>query len=98
MVRIVKFVVYVVKTLDFNNIFLKDDRRLTTDDRCGDMKTRNNNDVANNAKHLTCKAPNNGVAQITHEVLITAKPPKHLYLRRQILFRWQVYQICWFFC
>ncbi len=61
MVRIVKFVVYVVKTLDFNNIFLKDDRRRTTDDRCGDMKTRNNN----------------GVAQITHEVpnnamLITA--------------------------
>jgi len=48
MVRIVKFVVYVVKTLDFNNIFWKDDR-------CGDMKIRNN-DV---------------VAQITHEVLIT---------------------------
>ena len=46
MVRIVKFVVYVVKTLDFNNIFLKDDRRRTTDDRCGDMKTRNNNGVA----------------------------------------------------
>ena len=31
MVRIVKFVVYVVKTLDFNNIFLKDDGQLTTD-------------------------------------------------------------------
>ena len=59
MVRIVKFVVYVVKTLDFNNIFLKDDRRQTTDDRCGDMKIRNNYGVAYNANLPAAGRANN---------------------------------------